>query len=91
MLLPWLRKFGISYQSNIAMNNSSVDELDHGEVSSFLVMHSLPGLSNDTSTGLKYLLEKYFNKEFLKVKKTVLFWGIVLGVINFAGSGFQQW
>eukprot|EP01035_Chromulina_nebulosa_P033655 gene33655-45074_t len=91
MLLPWLRKFGISYQSNI--NSSSVDELDHSEAmtSSFMAMPSIPGLSNDSSTGLKSLLEKYFHKEFLKVKKTVLYWGIVLGVINFAGSGFQQW
>ena len=56
-----------------------------------MAMPSIPGLSNDSSTGLKSLLEKYFNKEFLKVKKTVLYWGIVLGVINFAGSGFQQW
>eukprot|EP00595_Chromulina_sp_UTEXLB2642_P000386 CAMPEP_0196762516 /NCGR_PEP_ID=MMETSP1095-20130614/2157_1 /TAXON_ID=96789 ORGANISM="Chromulina nebulosa, Strain UTEXLB2642" /NCGR_SAMPLE_ID=MMETSP1095 /ASSEMBLY_ACC=CAM_ASM_000446 /LENGTH=391 /DNA_ID=CAMNT_0042113663 /DNA_START=93 /DNA_END=1268 /DNA_ORIENTATION=+ len=25
------------------------------------------------------------------LKKTVMFWGITLGFINFAGSGFQQW
>jgi len=28
---------------------------------------------------------------FTEAKKTVLFWGIFLGVVNFAGSGFQQW
>ena len=25
------------------------------------------------------------------IKKTVWFWGILLGLINFCGSGFQQW
>lgn len=33
----------------------------------------------------------YLYKYYQEAKKTSLFWGVVLGVINFAGSGLQQW
>ncbi|KAJ1419026.1 hypothetical protein B484DRAFT_400294 [Ochromonadaceae sp. CCMP2298] len=30
-------------------------------------------------------------QHFSGVRKTVLFWGVFLGMLNFLGSGFQQW
>jgi hypothetical protein len=47
--------------------------------------------SFDSPWAPRSLIDKYIQKTFAKVKKTVLFWGVVLGIINFAGSGFQQW
>jgi drug/metabolite transporter (DMT)-like permease len=35
--------------------------------------------------------KKYYTAYFAGAKRTVVFWGIVLGVLNFFASGFQQW
>jgi len=48
--------------------------------------------NQDTS---QYVIEQLFGEKmgenFAGAKKTVLFWGVLLGLINFCGSGFQQW
>lgn len=47
----------------------------------------------DLSTS--YVISRLVGNEaivyFQKAKKTVIFWGIFLGIVNFFASGFQQW
>jgi drug/metabolite transporter (DMT)-like permease len=32
-----------------------------------------------------------YHRDLKNLKRNIMFWGIVLGLINFSGSGFQQW
>ena len=33
----------------------------------------------------------HHDHQIRNIKRTVWFWGVLLGLINFCGSGFQQW
>lgn len=103
LLLPWLRQFNTSNQSSgVSTNSLNGEDSESHESSSSNAFISISmgmneklsaytGGSVDSTTGVIFMLERYLQKNFVKVRKTVLFWGIVLGIINFAGSGFQQW
>lgn len=47
--------------------------------------------SEDTHHIIENLLGANLATFFVGAKKTVLFWGVILGILNFFGSGFQQW
>lgn len=54
------------------------------------VTMTLLGKQQDASVVLAKLMGPYA-ANITAAKKTVWFWGVLLGLINFGGSGFQQW
>lgn len=87
--LPWIRGTMIEHKTELIGNNFdeslNISNTDTIIPNSFFKQYFsfLNPLLNTSTMNNKLL--------FSKLKNTVLFWGCLLGVINFAGSGFQQW
>jgi drug/metabolite transporter (DMT)-like permease len=59
---------------------SEIGDLERGDSRS-----SINGSRDVDSKSNKY------HRDLKNLKRNIMFWGIVLGLINFSGSGFQQW
>ena len=79
--MPWIPAFPGEY------NEESDEEDETAET-----LTSKPKPQSSTAT---YVLNELFGPRgaayFAGAKRTTLFWGTILGVINFFASGLQQW
>jgi len=73
---------------------SSLEAPDHDDDHLTVTSESI-SVNKSMKTDTQYVVNQMCGASaamyFTEAKKTVLFWGIFLGVVNFAGSGFQQW
>lgn len=78
-----------SLTENIVAETS--DDDDDNVKSANYDKKSSTSMETSTSYVISRLVGPDFIQYFQKAKKTVLFWGICLGCVNFFASGFQQW
>lgn len=102
--MPWIPSFPAEHEaSDDEESDESEDENENlldakrTRSNSFEMMISPsktqpPRKPESTKFILKQLFgSSYYSTYFAGAKRTVVFWGIVLGVLNFFASGFQQW
>jgi drug/metabolite transporter (DMT)-like permease len=70
-------------------DDSSSSDSD-GETANDLEGGGAGGNKVTTSEDNDNTTSKYY-RDLKNLKRNIMFWGIILGLINFSGSGFQQW
>ncbi|RYY81878.1 hypothetical protein EON63_14525 [archaeon] len=92
ILLPWVPP------KYLALAHTDSEVPDEEEEHEELVQPAASDFKQGRTETMNWLhrfcggyLSNLYSKYYLEAKKTALFWGVLLGVINTLGSGFQQW
>ncbi len=79
--MPWIPAFPGEYN----------EESDEEDDTTDILTNKPKSQSNSANFVLNELFGAHGAAYFAGAKRTTLFWGLILGVINFFASGLQQW